>query len=159
MIYEKHLLKRATCMIFTENDILLVGDEFGEVFSFSLDDTKEGTLLLGHVSQICDIQVDSLYIITADRDEKIRVSLLKAPFVIESFCLGHLQFVSQLGWLETEHVLISGGGDMKLMAWDIKSGTCLASIDTRAWFHDAESLWAISALGCLGSYVICTAEM
>lgn len=32
---------------------------------------------------------DDRYILTADRDEKIRVSLAKAPYSIVSYCLGH----------------------------------------------------------------------
>lgn len=32
---------------------------------------------------------DDRYILTADRDEKIRVSLTKAPYNIVSYCLGH----------------------------------------------------------------------
>lgn len=34
---------------------------------------------------------DDKYIITADRDEKIRVSPLTSPHNIQSFCLGHQQ--------------------------------------------------------------------
>lgn len=34
---------------------------------------------------------DDRFIITADRDEKIRVSHLRSPYNIQSFCLGHTQ--------------------------------------------------------------------
>lgn len=34
---------------------------------------------------------DDRYIITADRDEKIRVSSRTSPYNIRSFCLGHQQ--------------------------------------------------------------------
>lgn len=34
---------------------------------------------------------DDRYIISADRDEKIRVSRLGSPYNIQSFCLGHRQ--------------------------------------------------------------------
>eukprot|EP00061_Rhincodon_typus_P012159 g37718.t1 len=35
------------------------------------------------------VSPDDRYVITADRDEKIRVSLLEQPYIIEAFCLGH----------------------------------------------------------------------
>lgn len=34
---------------------------------------------------------DDRYVITADRDEKIRVSRRRSPYNIQSFCLGHQQ--------------------------------------------------------------------
>lgn len=38
---------------------------------------------------------DDRFIITADRDEKIRVSHLRSPYNIQSFCLGHTQWVTE----------------------------------------------------------------
>lgn len=34
---------------------------------------------------------DDLFVLTADRDEKIRVSWAAAPHNIEAFCLGHTE--------------------------------------------------------------------
>lgn len=42
------------------------------------------------------VSPDDRYILTADRDEKIRVSWAAAPHSIESFCLGHTEFVSRI---------------------------------------------------------------
>lgn len=97
----------------------------------------ESTLLLGHVSMLTAICVGTVsvaggkpreYIITADRDEHIRVSRA-APqaHVIEGFCLGHEEFVSRLcvapgGKAE---VLISGGGDDDLFVWEWVKGEVL----------------------------------
>ncbi|KAG7292555.1 hypothetical protein NEMBOFW57_002590 [Staphylotrichum longicolle] len=97
----------------------------------------ESTLLLGHVSMLTAICVGTVsvaggkpreYILTADRDEHIRVSRA-APqaHVIEGFCLGHEEFVSRLcvapgGKAE---VLISGGGDDDLFVWDWVKGEVL----------------------------------
>lgn len=37
------------------------------------------------------VSPDDCYILTADRDEKIRVSWALAPHNIEAFCLGHTE--------------------------------------------------------------------
>ncbi|PYI03656.1 hypothetical protein BO78DRAFT_374777 [Aspergillus sclerotiicarbonarius CBS 121057] len=90
--------------------------------------TFEHTLLLGHVSLLTDMAYVSLpvdankkrsYILTADRDEHIRVS--RGPphaHVIENYCLGHTAFISQLcvpQW--APEFLVSGGGDNYLLVW------------------------------------------
>ncbi|KAI4730962.1 thioredoxin reductase [Aureobasidium sp. EXF-10728] len=65
----------------------------------------EYQLLLGHVSMLTDVQfateeIDGKargYIITADRDEHIRIS--RGPpqaHIIEGFCLGHKDFISKI---------------------------------------------------------------
>ena len=85
-------------------------------------------LLLGHVSMLTDLVVVSSapegggkmrkYILTADRDEHIRVSRYPQSYVIEGFCLGHKSFVSKLlipSWDKSQ--LLSGGGDDFLLRW------------------------------------------
>jgi tRNA (guanine-N(7)-)-methyltransferase subunit TRM82 len=104
----------------------------------------EHTLLLGHVSMVTALTlasapsaIDSVvrrpYIITGDRDEHVRVSRGQPQtHVIESFCLGHDEFVSGLCVPATVHdgsVLISGGGDPELHAWDWKQGKLLGKAD------------------------------
>ena len=91
--------------------------------------------LLGHVSLLTDLLSVSLpledsspskerpYIITADRDEHIRVSRgIPQAHVIEGFCLGHTEFVSKLCVLPwNKRYLVSGGGDEFLLVWDWSS--------------------------------------
>ncbi|KAF9069786.1 WD40-repeat-containing domain protein [Rhodocollybia butyracea] len=87
--------------------------------------TSNGTLVLGHTSLLTYFLLtpDSKYIITADRDEHIRVSWYPQGFCIESFCLGHTQFVSAIHLPSAHpHILISGGGDAELKVWDWLSG-------------------------------------
>lgn len=79
-------------------------------------------LLLGHVSMLTDIvyaTIDSRsYIITADRDEHIRVSRgLPQAHIIEGFCQGHEEFISNL-CLTKSGLLVSGGGDANLFIWN-----------------------------------------
>lgn len=84
-------------------------------------------LLLGHVSMLTDVAYANIdgrsYIITADRDEHIRISRGQPQaHVIEGFCFGHEAFVSRL-CLTTSGLLVSGGGDDDLFVWDWQSGS------------------------------------
>ncbi|CAI9625604.1 unnamed protein product [Alternaria burnsii] len=83
-------------------------------------------LLLGHVSMLTDVAYTKVegrsYIITADRDEHIRIS--RGPpqaHIIEGFCFGHEAFVSRLGFTQSGQ-LVSGGGDDHLFVWDWQNG-------------------------------------
>ncbi|KAK1776620.1 hypothetical protein QBC45DRAFT_419092 [Copromyces sp. CBS 386.78] len=94
----------------------------------------EHTLQLGHVSMLTSVAVavhpahpGRTYIITADRDEHIRVSRgIPQAHVIEGFLLGHDEFVSRVCIPEKRSdVLISGGGDDDLFVWDWVSAKLL----------------------------------
>lgn len=82
----------------------------------------EHELLLGHVSMLTDVTYANVdgrsYIITADRDEHIRISRGQPQaHIIEGFCFGHEAFVSRLR-LTPSGLLVSGGGDDDLFVWD-----------------------------------------
>ena len=108
-----------------------------------LKSKKEGLafqhrLLLGHVSLLTDLaiaEVDSeaggrQYILTADRDEHIRVSRgISQAHVIENYCLGHREFVSKLcilPWQTT--TLIAGSGEPSLKVYDWQRGLCTTDL-------------------------------
>jgi tRNA (guanine-N(7)-)-methyltransferase subunit TRM82 len=78
-------------------------------------------LLLGHVSMLTDIVSVTAgsrsYIITADRDEHIRISRgVPQAHIIEGFCLGHNEFVNKL-CITKGGRLMSGGGDAYVYHW------------------------------------------
>lgn len=101
-------------------------------------------LLLGHVSMLTDLLFVTLdaedlkagpkarsYILTADRDEHIRISRGQPQsHIIEGFCLGHKEFISKM-CLATPQVLVSGGGDDHLFVWDWLKGNLLRKISLR----------------------------
>lgn len=96
-------------------------------------------VLLGHVSLLtCVLKAkdsqDRPYIITADRDEHIRVSRgMPQSHVIETYCLGHESFVSTLCQPSSRpDVLVSGGGDNALFVWDWMAGKLLGTADLSA---------------------------
>lgn len=80
---------------------------------------------LGHLSMLLDILVtsDEKYIITADRDEKIRVSKFPNSYNIASYCLAHKKFVNNIAEVPHDReILVSCGGDGVFIFWDYKTG-------------------------------------
>ena len=87
--------------------------------------------MLGHASLLTTflLSPDEQYILTADRDEHIRVSWFPQGYAVERYCLGNERFVAAL------HIpafapeqLVSGGGDPVLKVWEWMSGRLLADI-------------------------------
>jgi tRNA (guanine-N(7)-)-methyltransferase subunit TRM82 len=98
-------------------------------------------LLLGHVAMLTDVIYASWegrnYIITADRDEHIRISRSQPQaHIIEGFCFGHGAFVNKL-CLTTSGRLVSGGGDDHLFVWDWQNYCLLEKLAIRdlVWTH------------------------
>jgi tRNA (guanine-N(7)-)-methyltransferase subunit TRM82 len=98
--------------------------------------TFKHELLFGHVSMLTDIVYATAngrsYIITADRDEHIRVSrgTVEQAHIIEGFCHGHDAFVSRL-CLAGPELLVSGGGDPYLCVWDWQNYRLLEKLQIR----------------------------
>lgn len=66
----------------------------------------------------------SRYLITCDRDEKIRVTNYPATHLIETYCLGHTEYVSAISFLPTNsNHLVSVSGDKMLKLWNFIDGT------------------------------------
>ncbi|KAL3481228.1 hypothetical protein BJX99DRAFT_219380 [Aspergillus californicus] len=104
--------------------------------------TFDVDLLLGHVSLLTDVAFVSLstsdpsstrkrsYILSADRDEHIRVS--RGPpqaHIIENHCFGHTAFITKLcipAW--APEIVISGGGDPYLLVWNWTTSQILHKI-------------------------------
>jgi WD40 repeat protein len=102
------------------------------------------TLLLGHtgtiITSICvtkpnaDKGVEE-FVCTADREGKIRVtrmppanlrsSIEGSGFDIQSFCFGHVGFVSQIRYAFAD-TIVSGGGDGTLRVWNCLTGQQIA---------------------------------
>ncbi|KAM3608133.1 uncharacterized protein V6R79_019769 [Siganus canaliculatus] len=128
----RFVVRRCTSLSFTQaEDQLLAADKSGDVYSFSVVEAQaEGELRMGHLSMLLAVvpSHDDKYVITADRDEKIRVSHLRSPYNIQSFCLGHQQFVSALLTPAGHpHWLLSGSGDGTVKLWEYESGRKLQS--------------------------------
>ncbi|KAM0252301.1 hypothetical protein ACHAQJ_007793 [Trichoderma viride] len=88
----------------------------------------ELNLLLGHVSMLTALVLGEKqgrkYILTADRDEHIRVSrYIPHAHIIENFCFGHKEFINDMVIPSTKQdILVSGGGDEHIFVWDWLAG-------------------------------------
>lgn len=107
-------------------------------------------LLLGHASMLTDLLLATSsttlpkgnqtrhYIITADRDEHIRISRgLPQAHIIEGYCLGHKEFVSKICVPQSRSdLLISGGGDDCLCTWKWEEGRLMQRMNLREIVQD-----------------------
>jgi tRNA (guanine-N(7)-)-methyltransferase subunit TRM82 len=94
-------------------------------------------LLLGHVSLLTDVAIIEApvdlkgrqYILTADRDEHIRVSRgITQAHIIENYCLGHREFVSKLCIVPWDvEILVAGSGEPALKVYHWRTGNLLDS--------------------------------
>ena len=95
--------------------LTLFSDKSGDVFKFQ-NNSDPPVLVLGHLSMLMDLLVAEAsngqkYILTCDRDEKIRVSCYPNAYNILNFCLGHTDFITKIQLIpgEKDIVLSSSG--------------------------------------------------
>lgn len=123
----------------TDNQQVLVADKTGDVLIYNIKTEDLGTKLQGHLSLILDVlqTPDNKFIITSDRDEKIKVSCYPNTYNIQSYCLGHKEFVKSIEILpHNEKYLSSTSGDGHIKIWDYVEGKLCYSIDTYVDVND-----------------------
>ncbi|OVA05429.1 WD40 repeat [Macleaya cordata] len=124
-------------------------DKFGVVWVVALDGTsseandKAAPLFAHYCSIITSLEFapDGRFIVSADRDFKIRVTVfpnkpISGAHEIQSFCLGHTEFVSCMAFVSTpeypQGFLLSGSGDSTVRLWDVTSGSLLDTCEVAA---------------------------
>ncbi|XP_006366671.1 tRNA (guanine-N(7)-)-methyltransferase non-catalytic subunit wdr4 isoform X1 [Solanum tuberosum] len=138
--------KRVTAVaISNDGRFVSFADKFGVIYAVEIEGSHENQSLpnkkavpiLAHYCSIItslEFSPDGQYIISADRDFKIRVSVFPekpsdGAHEIQSFCLGHSEFVSCLAFIcsqdSQQWYLLSGGGDSTVRLWDFTCGSLL----------------------------------
>lgn len=134
--------RTASRIKFTEdNTKVLVADKSGDVLIYDLKIEGSGTKLLGHLSVLLDVLLsnDSKYILSCDRDEKIRVSCYPNTYKIQTYCLGHTEFVNHMEFLpHNDKYLTSSSGDGTLKIWDYNEGKLCHTIHTKSDVNDEQ---------------------
>lgn len=139
--YKSFLLPRSASKIrfTTDNQQILAADKSGDVLIYNIKKEDSGTKLLGHLSLLLDVlqTPDNKFIITSDRDEKIRVSCYPNTYNIQSYCLGHKEFVKNIEILpHNEKYLSSASGDGYIKIWDYVEGKLCYCINTYVDVND-----------------------
>lgn len=144
--------KRVSAVCFSwDSQFLIFADKFGAVWvttTINADNlnckTDKAKPLLAHCCSIItglEISPCGRLIATADRDFKIRVSIfpknpLGGAHEIQSFCLGHRNFVSCISFLggqaDCKELLVSGGGDATVCLWNFMTGQLLDTFEIGA---------------------------
>lgn len=140
---------------------LLYSDKFGTIYTrkFTADGeealatTGEPAMPLGHYSVVTDTLLissdksDDRYIVTSDKDEKIRVSRWPHAYDIQCFCLGHKQYITSLGLIRNESfgldLIVSTGGDGKMFGWNYLTGAKLFEVDLSTLVNQSELFEAL----------------
>ncbi|KAI9166980.1 tRNA (guanine-N(7)-)-methyltransferase non-catalytic subunit trm82 [Paramyrothecium foliicola] len=124
-----HSKRNLEALVNQQKELELATRTKGEVEEKNEGPNFELTLQLGHVSMLTAVMVgvsdNRRYIISADRDEHIRVSrYIPQAHIIEGFCLGHKEFIADITIPSSRpDVLVSGGGDEEIFVWDWKAGS------------------------------------
>ncbi|KAK0416503.1 hypothetical protein QR680_012528 [Steinernema hermaphroditum] len=141
-------LPKAPTAVAFDNDEkhIIVADRAGNVNRYEMEKKEyaEGTKwqdingeehdipldpLLGHISIIFDMCLteDGKFILTGDRDEKLRIARYPQTYIIEHFCLGHSSYVKSIQTVG--NLVFTSGGDSTIRVWDLVSGETLATSD------------------------------
>lgn len=128
--------RSAYCMVRArvgdEHDVVLVGEKTGEAIAMPFPAiASDLKTLLGHTTSMIThmgVNAQSSLLLTADRDEKIRVSCFPRTSLIQSYCLGHTASLTKLCCsTRTPELFISTALDNSIKLWNMTSGALLAS--------------------------------
>ncbi|CAF1240481.1 unnamed protein product [Rotaria sordida] len=110
--------KRASALDLT-NEFLVIADKSGDVYKTDLLIDQNIILtsddcIMGHLSMLLDTVFVSMnnnqqYILTTDRDEKIRLTHYPNAYNIQGYCLGHTEFVLYVKLIDQNHILSASG--------------------------------------------------
>ena len=128
--------KRLNAITTGENDtVIFVADKFGDVYSMDVTGDivleKDMKPILGHVSMLTGIlfakdSKNSEFLITADKDEHIKISHYPQTYVIDKWLFGHKEYIASVvcpRW--NPSLLLSAGGDDSVFLWNWETSKLL----------------------------------
>jgi WD40 repeat protein len=101
------------------NDVVF-GDKFGDFFR--LKNMTETEILFGHLAAVSSALMSNKrsLLVSADRDEKIRIAQFPKYWNISSFLFGHKRYISCLSFFNAHQTeVVSAGADGLIVLWDI----------------------------------------
>ncbi|CEG44517.1 WD repeat protein WDR4 [Plasmopara halstedii] len=132
--------RSATCMTISSlklpsgdtKYVVIIGQKTGDVVAVPFPDMdRDLKTLLGHTTSMVThmaVNHDSTLLLTADRDEKIRISRFPNTSIIESYCLGHVASLTKIACSTlTPELVVSSSMDNTIKLWKIKTGELIAS--------------------------------
>ncbi|KAG4080314.1 hypothetical protein HA402_010806 [Bradysia odoriphaga] len=128
LVSKRVLARISSSMAFSSDSRhVYIADKTGDCYEFDCENLEStGKWILGHLSMLLDVLVthDNRFVVTCDRDEKIRVTNYPGTHLIETYCLGHTEYVSAISFLPTDpnHSLVSISGDKMLKIWNYLQG-------------------------------------
>jgi hypothetical protein len=127
-----HNKKLMTVDFLNESGELIFGDKFGDIFKLNVGNER-AEILYGHLAAVTAglwSRSRNLYV-SADRDEKIRITEFPKYWNISSFLFGHKRYVSSLCFFDAaETKLVSAGADGLIALWDLSQ----IADPKRVWF-------------------------
>lgn len=146
------LLKKCPCGISLQNIgndksniALIITDKAGDIWGINANQFKNEVRLGGHTASIItDMKINevnnSKYLLTCDRDEKIRISNFPYVSNIQSYCIGHSGIVVNIDSMSIQQgktgvevgLLVSGSWDNTIRLWSFPSDSyaCLDAYTT-----------------------------
>jgi hypothetical protein len=134
-------IKRAGCLVFGWDPVgmIVAGDMVGDATAYSLEaKATKGRILLGHTaSMLTGMQLVGggtdapTKLLTADRDEKVRISSFPETTIVHGYLLGHEAFLSSIDTTPSlPELCITCGGDESVRLWNINSFEMLSIVET-----------------------------
>lgn len=114
--------KRIMCVQFDEFGQVFFADKFGEFYALNTPPSSEPpTLMFGHLSAVSSILYKDNILVSADRDEKIRLAKYPRVDIIDSFLFGHKRYVSHMSFTRQNAQLATAGADGQIILWNIEN--------------------------------------
>ncbi|KAJ2491282.1 hypothetical protein IWW37_002449 [Coemansia sp. RSA 2050] len=116
-------------------ELLVTADKFGDAnwVGTSPDASAKPQVLLGHVSNLFAIGFsfnEKPYVLTCDRDEKLRISRYPNAYNIQSFGLGHTEFLTTVASAPFAlDYAVTGSGDGTVRLWNMHAGQLIQTVE------------------------------